>query len=505
VVNLNGVGIGDRPWSGARAAAVRDSRNVPTEVLARRGRRARGAGAAVRRPGSTTTATPAPGGRRDRPGGTGFLAEVCRDWEGATKPAAGRGARVVLLRTAPVLSPSGGILGRLRPLFKLALGGRLGRAAVLPVDLPGRQIGAIRFLLATPRSAARSTWPARSWSPTPSSPGALAAAVGRPAPFVAPAFALRAVLGQMAEEMVLTGPRARPARAAGRPGSSSGTPGARGAGRRRRIVSAHDAVVVGAGLAGLRAARLLGRRGLDVVLLEARTGPAGGWSPTGRRLPLRPRVPGAEHVLPGAARRGRPRRARPAPVRVRRGRAVGRRAAARLVNPLRGEHGGSRCGATCPTTLLGAAGTGQAVAWTARVLAAPPARSAGRVDRSAPRSWPRRAGGPGRAAVPGAVPVRGARGGAAGDVAAFVRLVWRSFALGTIAVPGAGMGALPDLLAADLPGRRAAAGHGGARRRGPHRVRTDDGELARGRSSVATDPVTAGELLPGWRTAHAAP
>jgi uncharacterized protein len=211
VVNLNGVGIGDRPWSGARKQLVRDSRNVPTEVLAlavaEHGVPALLNASGINYYGDT-------GSRlvdETAPNGAGFLAEVCRDWEAATAPAAASGARVVLLRSAAVLSPAGGVLGRLRPLFRLALGGRLGSGAqYFPWISLEDEVGAIRFLtehgeisgpvnLAGPELVTNSEFTR-----------ALAAAVGRPAPFVVPEFALKGVLGQMAEEMVLTGPRAEP-------------------------------------------------------------------------------------------------------------------------------------------------------------------------------------------------------------------------------------------------------------------------------------------------------
>ena len=60
------------------------------------------------------------------PQGRGFLAQLCRDWEAATAPAQHAGVRVVLTRTGLVLSPRGGMLNRLRPLFSLGLGARLG-------------------------------------------------------------------------------------------------------------------------------------------------------------------------------------------------------------------------------------------------------------------------------------------------------------------------------------------------------------------------------------------
>lgn len=212
VVNLNGVGIGDRPWSGARKQQIRDSRNVPTEVLA----------AAVAEHGVPTLLSASGinyyGDTGDRevdesaPAGSGFLAEVCQDWEAATKAAVAAGARVVLLRSGPVLSPSGGILSRLRPLFSLMLGGRIGSGAqYFPWISLDDEVGAIRFLLEDDRFAGPVNLVGPEQVTNTRFTRALAAAVGRPAPFAVPAFALRAVLGQMAEEMILTGPRARPA------------------------------------------------------------------------------------------------------------------------------------------------------------------------------------------------------------------------------------------------------------------------------------------------------
>ncbi|MHA6631009.1 TIGR01777 family oxidoreductase [Pseudonocardia sichuanensis] len=212
VVNLNGAGIGDRPWSGARKQQLRDSRTVPTDVLA----------TAVAEHGvpallnaSGINAYGDTGSRvvdESAPIGSGFLAELCRDWEAATAPAAAGGARVVLMRSAAVLSPAGGLLGRLRPLFSLMLGARLGtgRQAFPWISLDD-EVGAMRFLV----EHADVTGPVNLAGPEPATnaqfTAALAEVLHRPAPLAVPAFALRAVLGQMAEEMVLTGPFAVPA------------------------------------------------------------------------------------------------------------------------------------------------------------------------------------------------------------------------------------------------------------------------------------------------------
>jgi uncharacterized protein (TIGR01777 family) len=212
VINLNGAGIGDRLWSGSRKQLLRDSRNVPTEVLATAVARHRVptllSASAVGYYGDTGSRLVDETARS----GAGFLAEVCRNWEAAAAPAAEAGARVVLMRSAAVLAPHGGLLGRLRPLFALMLGGRIGtgRQAFPWISLDD-EVGAIRFLLEHDEVAG----PANLAGPEPATnaefTSALAEVLHRPAPLVVPAVALRAVLGQLAEELVLTGPVAVPA------------------------------------------------------------------------------------------------------------------------------------------------------------------------------------------------------------------------------------------------------------------------------------------------------
>ncbi len=213
VVNLNGVGIADRPWSGARKQLIRDSRNVPTEVLAQAVAE-HGVPALLNASGINFYGDT--GSRlvdESAPAGTGFLPEVCRDWEAATTPAAAAGARVVLLRTAAVFSPAGGILGPLRPLFRLALGGRIGSGKqYVPWISLDDQIGAIRFLVEHDEISGPVNLAGPGLITNAEFTVALATACRRPAPFVVPAFALKAVLGQLAEELVLTGPRAEPAK-----------------------------------------------------------------------------------------------------------------------------------------------------------------------------------------------------------------------------------------------------------------------------------------------------
>jgi uncharacterized protein (TIGR01777 family) len=211
VVGLGGVGVGDRPWSGARKQLIRDSRNVPTEVLA--------AAVAEHRVPIFLSASGIHyyGDTGDRvidesaPSGTGFLPEVCRDWEAATQKAVDAGARVVTLRTGPVLARAGGLLGVLRPLFKSFLGGRLGPGTqYMPWISLDDEVGAIRHVLENDGVVG----PTNLTGPTPVTNAeftkALAEAVHRPTSVPVPAVVIKTVLGAMGEELLLYGQRAVP-------------------------------------------------------------------------------------------------------------------------------------------------------------------------------------------------------------------------------------------------------------------------------------------------------
>ncbi|HEX3787417.1 MAG TPA: TIGR01777 family oxidoreductase [Pseudonocardiaceae bacterium] len=213
VVNLCGVGIADKRWTEARKQALRDSRNTPTEVLA--------AAVAEQHVGTLVNASAIGfyGDTGDRtitendPNGTGFLAEICRDWEAATTAAADAGARVVRLRTGLVLSPRGGLLASLRPLFQFWLGGRMGPGTQYwPWISLADEVAAIRFVLEHGEIAG----PVNLTGPEPVTnaefTSALAGVLGRPAVLAVPGFALRLVLGeQLVDEGILGGQRALPA------------------------------------------------------------------------------------------------------------------------------------------------------------------------------------------------------------------------------------------------------------------------------------------------------
>lgn len=210
VVNLSGPGIGDKRWNPERKRHLLQARVRSTEVIAKA---VAAAGVPVLANASAvgfygdTGSHPA---TETSPPGTDFLASLCRRWEAATAPAADAGARVVLLRTGLVISPSGGLLGQLQPLFSLMLGGRLGSGTQYMswISLDD-EIAAIRFALENPDVSG----PVNLTGPAPVTNAeftrALGEALGRPAPWIVPGFALRIALGELADT-ALTGQRAMP-------------------------------------------------------------------------------------------------------------------------------------------------------------------------------------------------------------------------------------------------------------------------------------------------------
>ncbi|MBU6329057.1 MAG: TIGR01777 family oxidoreductase [Acidobacteria bacterium] len=150
VVHLAGAGIGDHRWTDAYRREILESRSRGTELLA-------GTLAALDTPPPVLVSGSAIGYygdtgetavTEDAPAGSDFLAEVCRQWEAATAPAEQAGVRVAHLRTGIVLTPDGGALAKLLPLFRLGLGGRMGSGrqwwSWISLD---DEVGVIRWLL----------------------------------------------------------------------------------------------------------------------------------------------------------------------------------------------------------------------------------------------------------------------------------------------------------------------------------------------------------------------
>jgi uncharacterized protein (TIGR01777 family) len=211
VINLCGAGIGDRRWTAARKQVLRDSRGTSTEVLA----------AAVAEHGIATMVNASAVGfygdtgntptDETAPNGTGFLADLCQEWESATATAATAGARVVRVRTGLVIARTGGFLAPIRPLFKLYLGGRLGSGRQYwPWISLADEVAAIRFVTEHHTLSG----PVNLTGPNPVTNAeftrAFGQSLGRPTPWLVPGFALKAVLGEFATEGVLVGQRAVP-------------------------------------------------------------------------------------------------------------------------------------------------------------------------------------------------------------------------------------------------------------------------------------------------------
>src|SRR5262249_35656301 len=146
------------------------------------------------------------------PAGKGFLSGVVRDWEAAAADAARAGIRVVTMRSGVVLSPRGGVLGRLLPLFRLGLGGRIGAGR------PGRSglglsewVAPARSLLGRDDISAPVTLPTPSPVSNAQFTSALAAAVHRPAVMPVPVPALKLAVGGVSSD-ILSSARVLPRR-----------------------------------------------------------------------------------------------------------------------------------------------------------------------------------------------------------------------------------------------------------------------------------------------------
>jgi uncharacterized protein (TIGR01777 family) len=214
VVHLSGAPIAGGRWTKARKAVLRSSRIASTTALAS------AMAAADPRPGVLLCASAIGyyGQTGDRavdesaPPGSGFLAELVRDWEAAAEPARAAGIRVASFRSGVVLAPSGGMLGRLLPPFRLGLGARVGsgRQYLSWISLTD-EVSAIRFLLASGDAAG----PFNLTAPEPVTnadfTSALGRALGRPAVLALPSGLLNVALGEVAGEL-LGSARVLPAR-----------------------------------------------------------------------------------------------------------------------------------------------------------------------------------------------------------------------------------------------------------------------------------------------------
>lgn len=215
LVNFSGENIAGGRWTTRRRQKILGSRLAATETLARALSRA------SRRPATWINAS-AVGyyGNRGREvlseesgAGQGFLAGVCEQWEAAAHGSELGDVRIAFARFGMVLAPQGGALARLQPVFRARLGGRLGRGEqwMSWISLPDA-VGALMHLLTNPHCAEAVNLVAPNPVTNREFTQTLARTLGRSARFPVPAFVLRAVFGQMADETLLTSQRAVPAK-----------------------------------------------------------------------------------------------------------------------------------------------------------------------------------------------------------------------------------------------------------------------------------------------------
>ena len=210
VVHLAGANVAAHRWSAGVKSELLESRTGPTRRLCE-------ALSRLPRPPRTLVCASAIGiygSRGDHwldetaTRGEGFLADICEAWEAATAPAQSAGIRVVHLRIGVVLTPRGGALGKLLLPFQVGAGGRIGdgRAYFSWIALDDL-LPLVLHAICTPEVVG----PLNAVAPNPVSnldfTATLAAVLGRPALLPMPETALRFVLGEMAEEMLLASAR----------------------------------------------------------------------------------------------------------------------------------------------------------------------------------------------------------------------------------------------------------------------------------------------------------
>lgn len=212
VINLAGASLGEARWTPQRKAVLHDSRILPTRSLAAAITEAplrppvfiSASGVGYYGPGTNPMT-------ESSPAGNDFLAGLCQAWETEASRAQSAATRVVFVRSGVVLERTGGVLPRMITPFRFFVGGPLGS---------GRQyiswihridwIEMIRWIVETPTV----TGAVNTTAPVPVTNRAFARALGRaihrPSLIPAPSFALRMILGEMADPLVLTGQRAIP-------------------------------------------------------------------------------------------------------------------------------------------------------------------------------------------------------------------------------------------------------------------------------------------------------
>ncbi|QDU47075.1 Epimerase family protein [Symmachiella dynata] len=213
MIHLGGDNIADGRWTPEKKERIRDSRLESTRLLAE-------TAAKLEHPPKTFLCASAIGFYGDRGNetldegstpGTGYLPEVCQDWEAACQPARDKGIRVVNLRFGMILSPDGGPLAKMLTPFKMGVGGKVGtgeqyyswvslhdvvRAMEFIIDVPSLE-GPVNIVTPNPVTNLKFT-------------KTLGAVLSRPTVLPMPAFAARLAFGEMADGLLLASARVIP-------------------------------------------------------------------------------------------------------------------------------------------------------------------------------------------------------------------------------------------------------------------------------------------------------
>lgn len=216
VVNLAGESIAGKRWTAAQKQRILDSRVHATRSLAAAIRGAAapppvfvsGSAVGYYGPLGEDAAT------EETPAGSDFLAHVCEQWEKEAMRAASDRTRVACIRTGIVLEKDGGALPQMLPPFTFGAGGPVGSGRQYwPWIHRDDWIALVRWAIAKPAAAGA----LNATAPHPVTNAEFARALGRamhrPAFMPAPGFALRLLLGEMADALLLSGQNAVPARA----------------------------------------------------------------------------------------------------------------------------------------------------------------------------------------------------------------------------------------------------------------------------------------------------
>lgn len=221
-IHLSGAYLAGHRWTTAYKREIQESRVLSTRAIVNVFRQ-------MKQPPRTFLCASATGFYGDRGDevlnedstpGTGFLADLCRAWEAEAARAAEIGVQVICLRFGVVLSPKGGALKAMLPHFRLGLGGKIasGRQWIswIAVSDMARAILHLLQPSRSPQNSAALIGPINLVSPGPVTNAeftrSLAHALHRPAILPAPAFALRAAFGEIADETLLTSTRVLPQR-----------------------------------------------------------------------------------------------------------------------------------------------------------------------------------------------------------------------------------------------------------------------------------------------------